>query len=102
VLAPPAAAHAAGGGDTAPAVTRRHAAVVSGIMARLLVRAPPATVLTGLTEALAAAVLPIFHPVAALVQAILHPIAAPVEVGTIFWAAARARRKSLCGPSCRF
>ena len=28
--------------------------------------------------------------------------AAPVEVGTMFSAAARARRRSLCGPSCRF
>src|SRR3954447_18122001 len=29
-------------------------------------------------------------------------LAAPVEVGTMFSAAARARRRSLCGPSCRF
>src|SRR5215210_850249 len=29
-------------------------------------------------------------------------LAAPVEVGTRFAAAARARRRSLCGPSCRF
>ena len=29
-------------------------------------------------------------------------MAAPVVVGTIFCAAARARRKSLCEPSCRF
>ncbi|KKS74727.1 MAG: hypothetical protein UV47_C0008G0001 [Parcubacteria group bacterium GW2011_GWA2_42_80] len=29
-------------------------------------------------------------------------IAAPVVVGTIFCAAARARRKSLCGPSTKF
>src|ERR1700730_14795892 len=28
--------------------------------------------------------------------------AAPVDVGTMFIAAARARRRSLCGPSCRF
>src|SRR3954447_119745 len=28
--------------------------------------------------------------------------AAPVEVGTMLSAAARARRRSLCGPSCRF
>src|SRR5215218_1707396 len=28
--------------------------------------------------------------------------AAPVEVGTMLRAAARARRRSLCGPSCRF
>src|ERR687893_1702221 len=28
--------------------------------------------------------------------------AAPVEVGTMLIAAARARRRSLCGPSCRF
>jgi len=28
--------------------------------------------------------------------------AAPVDVGTRFAAAARARRRSLCGPSCRF
>src|ERR1700733_12835334 len=35
---------------------------------------------------------------------ITSPIAfaAPVEVGTMFSAAARARRRSLCGPSCRF
>ena len=33
-----------------------------------------------------------------------NPIAfaAPVDVGTMFNAAARARRRSLCGPSCRF
>ena len=29
-------------------------------------------------------------------------LAAPVEVGTMLSAAARARRRSLCGPSCRF
>ena len=29
-------------------------------------------------------------------------LAAPVEVGTMLRAAARARRRSLCGPSCRF
>src|SRR5467141_1441754 len=29
-------------------------------------------------------------------------LAAPVEVGTMLIAAARARRRSLCGPSCRF
>src|SRR3954470_6505498 len=29
-------------------------------------------------------------------------LAAPVEVGTMLMAAARARRRSLCGPSCRF
>ena len=29
-------------------------------------------------------------------------VAAPVEVGTMLIAAARARRRSLCGPSCRF
>ena len=29
-------------------------------------------------------------------------LAAPVEVGTTLSAAARARRRSLCGPSCRF
>ena len=35
---------------------------------------------------------------------ITSPIAfaAPVLVGTMFNAAARARRRSLCGPSCRF
>src|ERR1043165_63610 len=32
----------------------------------------------------------------------LTALAAPVEVGTMFSAAARARRRSLCGPSCRF
>src|SRR6187200_2711953 len=29
-------------------------------------------------------------------------LAAPVDVGTTFNAAARARRRSLCGPSCKF
>ena len=32
----------------------------------------------------------------------LTALAAPVEVGTTLSAAARARRRSLCGPSCRF
>ena len=32
----------------------------------------------------------------------LTALAAPVEVGTMLMAAARARRRSLCGPSCRF
>src|SRR3954447_19277261 len=32
----------------------------------------------------------------------LIALAAPVEVGTMFRAAARARRRSLCGPSWRF
>ena len=36
----------------------------------------------------------------ALVQKLAF--AAPVLVGTMFNAAARARRRSLCGPSCRF